>query len=100
MKPTFPTRLVVEVTEEDISGGLIDSCGSCPIALAVKRRFPDLFPRVTGNHVHLLDGPEEIYTTKKVAIYDHSDESHGFVRRFDTGADVHPAVFTLPLIPL
>lgn len=78
--------MLIEVTREDIDHGLAGSCGSCPVALAIRRRFPDGWVRVGircvyagGRAYHLPSGAIE------------------FIERFDGGMPVEPFSFELDI---
>ncbi len=71
----------IEVTQEDIDRGVIESCISCPIALAVARAAK-ASTYVDGKLVSFLKG--EVVSTSALPV-----EARIFVHEFDAGhADI------------
>jgi hypothetical protein len=63
---------VVKVTQADIDNGVKRSQNSCPIALAIARKFPDKTVRVEGLHAYLRNGEHETYHSKKAMHFVHA----------------------------
>jgi hypothetical protein len=81
-KPTKPVKVIV--TEHDIKKGVPGDEDSCPIALALKRRFrrDDI---TVGDYTIIIDG----YVMKHLAVTDR------FVEAFDEGGFVRPFSFVI-----
>lgn len=79
-------KITVQVTEEDIKGGLRESCHACPIALALKRLGYER-PTVDGVAIDL-----DTLTT-----IPSPDVVNDFVIAFDKGDKVKPFAFDLEI---
>jgi hypothetical protein len=78
-------HVLVEVTAEDIEQGQPNDSRCCPIALALKRIYPDRTIRVGDEgFAEIGDG---------MAIL--PDEAYQFIGAFDEGRSVKPISFTL-----
>lgn len=78
--PTVPmefTTVEIEVTQEDINSGIRKSCIDCPIALAVKRKFPNLKVWIGGINESLS------LNTFWIPL---PENAKRFIREFDIGA--------------
>ena len=83
-------EVVIDVTEEDNREGKPGDCGSCPIALASKRAFPDADAvRVDTEWVDIIKDGRTIFTA------DLPDEAVNFIEEFDSNIPVSPIRFTL-----
>lgn len=76
----------VQVTQEDIDAGIRKECMKCPVALAVKRMFPDHHVKVGITRIYLKkDGITSSYRLpQKIAVK---------IARFDDGAAMVPMEF-------
>lgn len=81
-------RVEISVTAEDIADGRRGSCTKCPIALAIRRLFPDAGSILTGpNHLRMLCRSRGWQAcTPPIAV--------GFIEAFDRGLPVEPFTFT------
>ena len=88
---TIPDILRIEVTQEDIDGGMRRSCGGCPIALAVRRALgPSHAAYVSAGAIDVFAGPPQ----KHLASYDLPNAAYTFVLDFDNRLYVQPFRFT------
>ncbi len=80
--------IVVNVTFEDIVLGDPGSTDTCPVALALQRRFPDASVYSTGIDLDGLDGPgaPSIPLTRSL---------EAFINDVDAGEDVKPKRFRI-----
>lgn len=76
----------ITVTQEDITNGFPGSYTSCPVALALRRVFPEEGVDVDSDS--LIIGDREVETSEAVG---------GFMEEFDEGSPVEPFTFTLEL---
>lgn len=75
----------ITLTQEDIKNGFAGSSTSCPVALALRRAFPEDGIQVDG--VSLIIGDHEIDVTDAVGY---------FIENFDSGDEpVKPFTFTV-----
>jgi len=83
------TRLLIDVTEEDIKAGIPKDSSHCPIALAATRAIIETFNvtpisvEVEGSIIFALDAGEIYYVEDKVKFY-------SFIESFDSGYIVEP----------
>lgn len=77
-------RIKVKITEEHIRSGKPRTITLCPIALALKDKFPYSSVRVGADDVSIDDSE-----------YNLSKEARRFVDRFDHEKPVAPATFIL-----
>ena len=77
---SYPLRLRIEITEDDINKGEAKQPSSCPIALAVERMFPDAFGISVTDEIR-IDG----YRYRGAKVSD-------FVESFDSGGYVEPCI--------
>lgn len=96
---TAPRELVIEVTAEDIAGGIPGNVCLCPIAIAACRALGD-------SEYWMLKVEEDRGDILQVSLYYASDspapdviyllpdEAAAFVRRFDYDEQVEPLTFT------
>jgi hypothetical protein len=87
-------RVLLRVRQRDIDEGRPSMCCTCPVALAVKRRFPEHHVEVGRTFVDLirpgyqaLKGPDRRYRL--------SERARSFINRYDAGEAVQPFVCTL-----
>jgi hypothetical protein len=83
------SKHTITVTQEDINDGKAGNCTLCPIALAAKRAFPDIFPVVGGYYLVLDSAPG----TEDGELVDLPYEARQFVQSFDFGRPVEPFSF-------
>lgn len=89
MKPQFPKRLIVEVTQADIDEGHRRDCLRCPIALATYRALDgDNRPYMTYVSVSarvevMSDEMSDGESSGILASYWLPDEAHQFISYFD-----------------
>lgn len=81
----------VEITKEDIDNGTPCSNYSCPIALALKRYYPDKVISVGKLWISI----EGVYY--KLRYYKDSPIVRKFIQDFDHGMFVEPFSFDLPI---
>lgn len=85
----------IDVTDEDIREGDPQEAMSCPIALALQRKYGDK----AGPWVGDTDGEVDIYDEKgnweDHVEFLHSQDSARFVKNFDRGRPVRPRRFRL-----
>lgn len=81
----------VEVTQADIDAGIRKECMKCPVALAVKRLYPDREVKVGITRLYLkLHGIASCYRIpKEIAVK---------IARFDDGAKMVPMEFEAPWV--
>ena len=82
----------LDVTEADILEGKRNLADCCPIALAIRRRYP-----YSSNYV-----PVEVSCSQariKGIWYDLPDEAKSFIRDFDCGRPVKPFTFRVTWQP-
>jgi len=79
-------KVKVIVTEQDIVNGIRHDCSSCPIALALKRVFPNSDPDVGYDSYIHRNGQSTLVLTVPPTAQD-------FILRFDDGEDVEPFEF-------
>jgi len=80
-------HLKLEITEQDILDGIKKNSACCPIALAVKRAFPDWQEvEVSDDGIKVLDG----FNTTWLTGDDHIDNLVSFMDRFDNSRTVGP----------
>ncbi len=77
--------MLVTVKHEDITNGIPRSCNDCPIALALRRLFPEAAVHVAYHRIAIDDG-------RTVT----PDIVRKFVKDFDRGRPVEPFEFPLP----
>jgi hypothetical protein len=90
---TFPDMIEADITKEDISCGIPDSCSMCPIARSVGRQFPGATVTV-GKHLVVDYNPDDILTRQmdRAAVYPVPFTAQAFMRAFDAGERVTPTV--------
>jgi hypothetical protein len=86
-------KITFQVTQEDIAAGLMRDCEHCPIANAMKRKFPnaldvtasddELYLRLPGGRSY--DAQRLLARTPAPAV--------NFISRFDEGLAVEPFEF-------
>lgn len=76
--------MMIELTEEHINKGEVESGHYCPIALAIKERIPD--ERVIVGYITSTVG-DKSYALDKTASQ--------FIQNFDSGRTVNPIVFSM-----
>lgn len=86
------TTITVEVTEEDIAEAQRRDCRKCPIALAVKRHFPDDDVLVMSTAVWVQ--PYGKVSIRRLAVSLPPAATH-FIKKFDTRKPVEPLTFQL-----
>jgi hypothetical protein len=64
--------LLINVTQDDINNGIQETCGNCPVALALKRAFSTKFVFVDIHEIHVC-----------CEVYLPSSETEQFIRLFD-----------------
>jgi hypothetical protein len=84
-------RVEICVTEQDIKTGTPGDELLCPIALAIKRHFPDYLIAVGKNSIFLEREEPELSFISLVTTYD----QWRFVRRFDAGKPVKSFSFKM-----
>lgn len=92
-----PKRLIVTVTQEDIDHGTQGDCARCPIARAVVRELAPYYPDDAVVHA-TVGSLAATYTDSSEHpeyAYELSQAAREFIRAFDTGHSVKPALFTL-----
>ena len=87
--------MIVTVTQEDIDSGVANSCGKCPVALALQRLFPGKEISVDYRTTFIGDrynGGDS---------YQNEREARHFLGEYDGGRPVFPTSVTLlPFNPL
>lgn len=89
----------IQVTKADIKNGLPVNFSYCPIALAVKRKFPENSVSVSVSPGYIADNglkfPGEITINSKIgpdysriATYTIPGKAISFIKRFDSGKPV------------
>jgi len=81
----IPDEIEIDVTARDIAEGKPGKCERCPIALAVRRIFPNDDIRV-DSIIWIGDNWDARFDTPEVAC--------DFIDRFDSGQEVSPFKFT------
>ncbi len=85
----LPSRLTIQVTQEDINQGKQGDCKFCPVALAIQRCLKQLDPEgsyrpeVYVSHI-------AICSDEGFVSYDHKPRVNRFLFHFDTNKPVHP----------
>jgi hypothetical protein len=74
--------MIIKVTQEDIDKGARCSNQSCPVALALRRLYPDL--KISVGRVRTIIEDKKYY---------HSNELIKFIGRFDLGKKVNPGEY-------
>ena len=82
--------MLIQVTQEDILLGVRKNLCACPLALAIRRQFPNQDIRVLSDQV--INYAQKTY---KLCLLPQSART--FVRNFDLQKPVEPEVFDLPL---
>lgn len=87
-----PTEIEVEVTQDDIENGVARDCNRCPIALALRRQFPNCPNIVDNERVAILFPTEELY-------YNLPSEAKVFISYFDSVLDaaIRPIKFKMTM---
>lgn len=75
---TATKEICIKVTQEDIDNGIPESSRSCPIALAVKRQFPDWDYVNVASYI-------EAFATNGMRRFSLPDEAVNFIAAFDEG---------------
>lgn len=82
---SYPPRITIQVTKEDIRHGKRYKPNSCPIALATRRQFP-------GRPIAVA-GAIEIGRGDALVFYLLSERGQKFIDDFDQGLPVTPTRF-------
>ena len=77
-----------EITQENIERGMLGDCSHCPVALALRRKFPEGKIRVRPFGTNI--GPK---------IYKNHSLLTAFIYAFDDGLKVQPGTHTLEELP-
>lgn len=80
---------VLEVTEQDITGGNRARLTSCPVATALKR--------VTGKDAIVYSTGVRVCDEAGITRYRTSDDLDRMIQAYDKGADFQPGYYTLTL---
>lgn len=91
----FPHSFNLDVTIADIIQGEKGNCGKCPIALAMRRKFPNYEANVTSQRIKVFE--RCVHGAVLVATYFLPAEAVRFVGNFDSGSKVIPQTFRLGL---
>jgi hypothetical protein len=85
----------LRITQRDIKRGTRSRADTCPIALALKREFPKLAPRVLPYRVYVyqFNDPLHTKTLKYAAIL--SKRAQKFIEDFDENRKVQPLTILL-----
>lgn len=83
------TKHTIEITQEDIKNGKKQNCWRCPIALALKRKFPAKNLWVQEVFIEDKGSNNEEYDLPKDAIC--------FISKFDNEETVLPFSFEIDL---
>jgi hypothetical protein len=82
--------VIIEVRQDHIDKGLKKNCHSCPVALAVKEKFPN-WRQISINGFDLYHGYFDIKCVElPVKVYN-------FVGNFDSGRPVKPFKFKIKI---
>jgi hypothetical protein len=85
-----PDACEVVITQDDINDGSRRHASSCPVALALKRVFPDADKILAGiTHAYTRTGDDA------ATWWYFPDSLSAWVRKFDAGGRVSPATFTI-----
>jgi hypothetical protein len=84
---------IVSVTKKDIEQGKRESAVFCPIALAIKRRFPDA--RLYGVTTTFLSIEPLYDKSQNSCVTPLPKKVKNFIKRFDGGQEVKPIRFKL-----
>lgn len=84
-------KTTINVTQEEIYGGVRGDCERCPIALAIQRCVPNV------RTVSVCDSEIEIglWGIPSMSVNDPPSEAVDFIRKFDNGLDVSPFSFEI-----
>ena len=82
--------MLIQVTHEDILLGVPRSLCKCPLALAIRKQFPN-------QDIGVLSDQVKNFTQKTYKLCPLPQRARIFVRNFDTRKPVEPEVFDLPL---
>ena len=89
MTKSKPKQYIVEVTPRDIECGVREDGDSCPIALSLRRVFPE-------PGLHLQVGDSCIFTSDNHVVADLPEEAKQFIHDFDMGfKPVNPFQFPI-----
>ena len=80
---------VLEVTQQDITGGNRSRLTSCPVATALKR--------VTGKDAIVFSTGVRVCDESGITRYRTSDDLDRMIQAYDKGADFQPGYYTLTL---
>ena len=102
VKKKPPSRVTVEVTQDDIDLGMQGSSRACPIALAAARALDGGFENVSvasdvgATFFTWKTGP---FSRGRYTAYELPSEARAFIRDFDRGpvTDAQPVTFTMVL---
>lgn len=94
-KAAVSPSVSVEVTQEDINRGVPSDADRCPVALALKRRFPKSAPDLHVENNLVIYAPEG--DTKRFQVP--PEEVQRFTMKFDEGKPVEPLTFAFPPPP-
>ena len=86
--------LKIRVTEQDIENGQKGSCRKCPVALALRKHYPDNDLLVGAHDVDIyLDGVA--FSSNNLVTYKFPSEVTQFIGDFDDGKPVSPIEFVI-----
>lgn len=93
----IPATLEIQVTEDDIENGARGVDDFCPIALAIRRRYPEFVPSVLGHGMgHEAD--ISLYAREDLDhlnyLYAIPEQAAEFIDTFDADLPVSPFAFT------
>lgn len=88
----YPDRLTIRVLSDEIADGQKGDCGTCPLALAVRRDYPELLRSDKEPEFEIL----EVYGDRLLVgdvCYQLPAYASYFIGHFDRGLHVEPATF-------
>lgn len=83
--------MIIKVTKEDIENGICKNCFYCPIAIALRRVFGEIYLRIHDEYIIL---EKEINNFK---IFKLPNKASEFIKKFDRLKSVEPFEFELNL---